>query len=200
VLTDTEELEVAWKALAAEDKEPGWLTVALGRSGPRFRAGMQVPAGTEALLVGFNTDAMPRSEDLPVGSGFKVEISDEQFVSGFSRWICLSCQNAAGRELFVQMAADLVAALSTEAERGEGWLLYLMLARIRAWQEFMRRPRTGILSSEEETGLFGELVFLRELLKRVGPSVSIVQTWQGPAGGLQDFQGLATAVEIKSTL
>jgi hypothetical protein len=200
VLTDTDELEAAWRALAGQTAEKGWLTVALGRSSPRFRGGVVFPEGEETLLVGFNVGSELRKADLPAGTGFRLEITKENFSAGFTTWLCLTRQSGSGRELFVQMAADIVSALSRAAPQSESWLLHLMLARVRAWQEFMRKPRTDLLSPEEELGLFGELTFMKQVIAAGAPVTNVVHAWNGPSRSLQDFQTAVVGVEVKSTL
>ncbi|ESZ05780.1 hypothetical protein X737_35480 [Mesorhizobium sp. L48C026A00] len=199
VLTDTGELETAWSALAGQKAEKGFLTVALGHSQPRFRGGIAFPEGGETLLVGFNVDTAPAKAELPEGSGFRVETAGEALAPGFGLWVCLIRQAGAGRDLFVQMSADIVAALSATSTKSDSWLLALMLARIRAWQDFMRRPRPDRLSPEEEIGLYGELVFLRESLDAGAVPDIMVHSWAGPRGGLQDFQSDTIGIEVKST-
>ncbi|WP_051776666.1 PD-(D/E)XK motif protein [Pseudorhizobium pelagicum] len=200
MLTDTDELETAWRALAGQTAEKGWRTVALGHSSPRFRGGIVFPEGEETLLVGFNVGSEVRKADLPEGTGFRVDISKETFSAGYSTWLCLSRQSGAGRDLFVQMAADIVSALSRATAQSDSWLLSLMLARIRAWQEFMRKPRTDLLRPEEELGLFGELTFMREAIAGGASAADVVHAWNGPSRSLQDFQTAAIGVEVKATL
>lgn len=200
MLTDTNELETAWRALAGQTADKGWLTVALGRSSPRFRGGIVFPEGGETLLVGFNVGSELRKVDLPEGTGFRVEISKDSFSAGFSTWLCLTRQSGAGRDLFVQMAADIVSALSRAATQSDPWLLSLMLARIRAWQDFMRKPRTDLLRPEEELGLFGELSFMREAIVAGAAAANVVHAWTGPSRSLQDFQTDMIGVEVKATL
>lgn len=200
MLTDTNELETAWRALAGQTADKGWLTVALGHSSPRFRGGIVFPEGGETLLVGFNVGSDLRKADFPEGSGFRVEVSKESFSTGFSTWLCLTRQSGAGRDLFVQMAADIVSTLSRATAQADSWLLSLMLARIRAWQEFMRKPRTDFLRPEEELGLFGELSFMRDAIAGGAAVADVVHAWNGPSRSLQDFQTPVIGVEIKSTL
>lgn len=200
MLTDTEELELAWNALSGQERAEGWATVALGTATARFRAGIVYPGGEETLLIGFNSDVVPKKADLPEGAGFRVEVSSEAFAPAFGRWLCLTRQNGAGRDLFVQMAADVVAAVATAGERSETSLLGLTLTRIRAWQDFMRRPRSGVLPPEEETGLAGELTVLCRLIEGGASPAGVIGAWNGPAGGLQDFQTGTLGLEVKTTL
>lgn len=197
MLTDTEELEAAWNALAGQKPEHGILSVALGHSGPRFRGGVKFPEASEVLLVGFDVETAPPKAQLPEGFGFRVEVTKESPVPGFKTGICLVREGSLA--LFVQMAADVVAAVSGSTPQSEAWLLSLMLARIRAWQDFMRRPKSDRLSLEEEIGLFGELSFLRSSLAAGAVANLLVQAWVGPRGGLQDFQTDTVGIEVKST-
>lgn len=199
MLTDTEELEAAWNALAGQKSEHGILSVALGHSAPRFRGGVMFPDASEVLLVGFDVEIVPPKAQLPEGFGFRVEVVKESPVPGFKIGVCLVRHAEGSRGLFVQMAADVVAAISGSTSQSEAWLLSLMLARIRAWQDFMRRPKSDRLSLEEEIGLFGELSFLRSSLAAGAVANLLVQAWAGPRGGLQDFQTDTVGIEIKST-
>lgn len=200
MLTDTDELEAAWNALAGQKPEHGILSVALGHSAPRFRGGIIFPEGGETLLVGFDIDTAPAKSELPEGLGFRVEVAEESPVPGFKIWVCLVRHAEGNRGLFVQMAADVVAALSGSTSRSDTWLLSLMLARIRAWQDFMRRPKSDRLSQEEEVGLFGELSFLRSSLDAGATANLMIHSWMGPRGGLQDLQTDTIGIEIKSTM
>lgn len=198
--TDAGELRLAWSALAGQGTSDGWMTIALGRAGLRFRAGVVWPGGHETLLVGFNGIAQPRKADLPEGGGFLVQTVPEASGNGFDRWIGVTRQAGAPLDLFEQMAADIISSLSGHPDRGEVWLLGLLLARIRAWQDFMRRPRNGVLAPEAELGLAGELVVLEGLLAAGVEPRRAVDAWQGPSGGLQDFLADVHGLEVKTTL
>ncbi|AVA21989.1 PD-(D/E)XK motif protein [Rhizobium sp. NXC24] len=198
--TDPNELQVAWAALANERKDSGYLSIALGSAGPRFRGGIRYPDHQEVLLVGFNLQSPPQKQMLPVGRGFKVEVSSEPLGPGFSLWVALERQPGAIADLFTQMAEDAIEALSTPTAGSEVYLLSVLIARIRAWQDFMERPRAGRLSQEEEIGLFGEVAFLEMLLaEQVHPDKAL-SSWVGPRGGLQDFITDTAGVEIKTNL
>ena len=200
VQTDAGELRLAWTALAGQGTSDGWITIALGRTGARFRAGVVWPGGHETLLVGFNGIAPPRKADLPEGGGFLVQPVPEASGNGFEHWIGVTRQAGAPLDLFEQMAADIIASVAGHADRGEAWLLGLMLARIRAWQDFMRRPRNGVLAPEAELGLVGELVVLERLMAAGVDPVRAVDAWTGPSGGLPEFLADSQGLEVKTTL
>ena len=200
VQTDTEELRLAWTALAGQDVADGWMTIPLGGAGPRFRAGIHYPGGYETLLVGFSGITTPKRADLPAGRGFTVSAVPEAAGNGFTQWIGVSRQPNAPDDMFTQMAADIVGSLAAHAGRAESWLFGLLLARIRAWQEFMRLPRAGILSPEAELGLAGELIMLEALVGAGADAGSVVDAWQGPARSLQDFLFAVHGLEVKTSL
>ncbi|MBD8699012.1 PD-(D/E)XK motif protein [Sphingomonas sp. CFBP 13714] len=200
VPTDTEELRLAWSALAGQDVADGWVTIPLGGAGPRFRAGIHYPGGYETLLVGFSGITMPKRADLPAGRGFTVSAVPEAAGSSFTQWIGVSRQPNAPDDMFTQMAADIVGSLAVHAGRAESWLFGLLLARIRAWQDFMRSPRAGILSAEAELGLAGELIMIEALVAAGADAGSVVDAWQGPARSLQDFLFAVHGLEVKTSL
>lgn len=197
---DARELRLTWTALASQPMAPGWTTIALGHAGPRFRAGIAYPEGHETLLVGFNGVTPPTDAETPRGEGFLVQHVPEASGRGFSYWIGVTRQASAALDMFAQMAVDILNSLAAAPDHGDGWLLQLMLARIRAWQEFMRRPRSGVLSGEEELGLVGELHVLEALVDAGIAPAAAVAAWQGPSGSMQDFIAPQHGIEVKSTL
>lgn len=75
--------------------------------------------------------------------------------------------------------------------RQVGWLLSLL------------RPHDELMSSESQTGLIGECMFLRNLLLRAHhfmiPVARALETWKGHTKAKRDFFGSEIAVEIKTT-
>ena len=103
-------------------------------------------------------------------------------------------------ELFAMMAEDLVGLLDDWATAREHTVYRRFLARIRAWQDFMNRHRESVLSAENEQGLFGELVLLERLIEAGLLPRDILDAWQGPVDGLQDFILGSGGIEVKTTL
>jgi hypothetical protein len=64
----------------------------------------------------------------------------------------------------------------------------------------MEQDRQGVLGREAETGLYGELVVLHELVGAGIPAACAVDTWQGPLKGLHDFSSGSAAIEVKTTV
>ena len=67
------------------------------------------------------------------------------------------------------------------------------------WKKFWSPDKETEVTREWVYGLFGELLFLSELIKRFDPSV--IDCWMGPLGKDHDFQtGTSLAVEIKTSV
>lgn len=115
-------------------------------------------------------------------------------------WLALSRRTGGSLDMFTMMALDVIATLNAGSATAEDRLFQLFLARIRAWQDFMRRGTDTTLGPEAEIGLFGELVFLRSMVDAGLPSVVAIEGWAGPLNGIQDFVLGGGAVEVKTTI
>ena len=198
--TEHDELISAWRALAgAAGEAEGWRTIPLGGgSQKRLRAGRHFPGNEEALLVGFGSVQVPSALQLPQGRGFAVLEVDLGPESIGRQWVAL-CRRAEGSlDMFTMMAIDVISNLNIGTS--EAGLFQIFLARIRAWQEFMRRGTETRLGPEAEIGLYGELLFLRALLVSGVPPSIATESWVGPLSGVQDFALGHGAVEVKTTI
>lgn len=196
-----EELLAAWRALAGNQEGEGWRTIPVAHGGPcRFLAGRRFPGNEEALLVGFNSVQVPPGDHLPEGRGFLVSRASLAGADANRVWIALCRQNAGSLDLFAMMTDDVFTTLQGLRGADDERLFNMFLARIRAWQDFMRREGDGVLSPEAEVGLFGELEFLHDLISAGLPAATAVEAWQGPLDGIQDFILGPGAIEIKSTV
>jgi hypothetical protein len=193
-------LSDAWRALGGLPGENGWRSTHLATVGPcRVLAARHMPDDREALLLGFQDVRLPSASDLPSGKGFLVQAVKDPALPGLSL-IALARQPGAKLDLFEAMAQDLVSLLWDEAGASDARVVVdRVIARIRAWQEFMLRDRGGLLSEEDEIGLHGELHILMELMDRFRDAAAAVTAWEGPLRGLHDFALPVGAIEVKST-
>ena len=200
--TEHDELLSAWRALGGSVRSTeGWSTIPLALTAPRrLRAGRHFPGNEEALLVGFTSVHVPPAAQLPQGQGFLVSQIDLGSEGGGMLWLALSRRTGGSLDMFTMMALDVIATLNAGSATAEDRLFQLFLARIRAWQDFMRRGTDTTLGPEAEIGLFGELVFLRSMVEAGLPSVVAIEGWAGPLNGIQDFVLGGGAVEVKTTI
>lgn len=70
-----------------------------------------------------------------------------------------------------------------------------LLTRLENWRRLLEATKKA-LSHEELLGLLGELLFLEQLIPRLG-SKSAIDAWLGPTGTPQDFQSGGHIYEIK---
>jgi len=199
--TNSGKLRDAWRALAGSGHGDGWRTIAIEMKGNcRILAGRLFPADEEAILVGFHSANVPPDKNLPQGHGFQVNRLERNITGDGNIWVSLARLPAGSLDMFCLMAEDIISFLSSHYNNAEEDVLQTFLGRIRAWQTFMDHGSLGVLSSEAEIGLFGELVVLREFLKTTLPKIDVVTAWEGPIDGLQDFLVGTGAVEVKTTV
>lgn len=199
--SDIERLQSAWRALAGGDRAEGWRTIPITVEGScRLLAGRHFPGNEEAILIGFPSVRVPSDNNLPQGRGFRVARILGGSLSGAHAWVSLARQPAGSSDLFAMMAGDVVGLLEGRPSSSEDRLFGLFLSRIRAWQDFMERDREGILGPEAETGLYGELLVLSELVGAGISAACAVETWTGPLNGLHDFSSGSGAIEVKTTV
>ncbi|WP_050570877.1 PD-(D/E)XK motif protein [Dickeya zeae] len=193
-----EQLAAAWRALNAGSQGSGWKVIDLFKfKNCLVKAGRKAGGNEESLLFGIRGTAIPSV--LPYGQGFAfthTELNSEEFEIA---WFSLTRQQGGQIHLFSLMATDLIELLSRLGNDDGNRILTLLTARIRAWQEFMRRDTSGILSSEEEIGLIGELVVLSNLLADGIMAFNALDAWVGPLDGLHDFTIGTGAIEVKTT-
>ena len=195
------ELRAAWRALAGTRQGEGWQTIPVAIGAPcSLFAGSRMPGGEEAVLVGFRSvESLPESR-LPQGHGFEVLRVEGPQTGELRLVVALARRSSGSPELFAMMAEDVVRLLDGCTGGREETVLRRFLARIHAWQEFMNRHGESVLSAENEQGLFGELVLLERLVDVDLPPQDVLDAWQGPADGVQDFILGSGGIEVKTTL
>lgn len=195
---NNEELAAAWRALAGSaEAGEGLRSIAIsGLERSRLHAARRFPGNREALLIGFESVALPPAATLPSATGFRVERIAPDLPGD---WLSLVRQEEGDIELFSRMAIDVVATMAANTAASHQRQLQLFLGRVRAWQQFMSRTR-GALDPEAELGLAGELVCLERMIDAGLDTHAAVEAWRGPLDGLQDFEVGTGAVEVKSTL
>jgi hypothetical protein len=191
----------AWKALNGLSGDHGWRSTHLATIGPsRVLAARQMPGNREALLLGFQNIRLSPASELPSGKGFLVETLRDPSMPTLAM-LALSRQPGASLGLFEAMAHDLVSLLFLEEHEVDALVVVSrVIERIRAWQDFMLRDRSGVLDEEDEVGLHGELYILSDLIEELGDANVAVDAWKGPLHGLHDFILPIGAIEVKSTV
>jgi hypothetical protein len=101
-------------------------------------------------------------------------------------------------DIFRVLCGDLLDATRAIAHGDSLSAVNMLLGRLDQWQKVLARRRQGRLTQNEEMGLVGELMFLRDvLLKRNGIAPAIT-AWRGPYGDEQDFAVASAIIEVKT--
>ncbi len=110
--------------------------------------------------------------------------------------LILTLEKQTDRDLFESLCRTLVSTLKNASDSASS--LAIALAHLHRWKSFMA-GRSQQMSPEKIRGLFGEIVFLLELLEQETLRDIAIKSWLGPEMYHQDFIYGNTAVEIKST-
>lgn len=111
-------------------------------------------------------------------------------------YIEIACLESQGHAALDTIAVELVDALDAGASIGRVRLAQNVLAK---WRRFWSGVSQGMLSKEQQLGLFGEVWFLSRWLS---PSIGVakaVKMWRGPAGARNDFETRNVGIEVKTT-
>lgn len=109
----------------------------------------------------------------------------------------LTLLNKENSDIFYTLCIDIIEKTRTFTNSEN--IVPLILNRLERWKIFLSNSNRNILSSEQITGLFGELLFLEECIDSNHMGIpAAINGWMGPSGAAQDFVFDSSAVEIKS--
>lgn len=145
--------------------------------------------GRYHLLVPVPADAVVDPDRRSAGVHLVSRELDDK--DGRATFLDVACQKRHLHELFIHLADEMVQELRTA--RNPPAACRAVLAR---WRELLNREASSVLSEQALSGLYGELWYLRELV-RVSPNA--LQSWVGPLGERHDFARGETALEVKTT-
>lgn len=147
-----------------------------------------------SLTAKIDQDAIP---GFPSLSGIDASMVDAD--AGLSRLV-LTLRDSGEAELFSALCTNLMRATSS-LERGQNAKgIPIVINRLVRWQELMKKRRDNLLSRTSVIGLFGEIVFLRDILVPLIGPVDSVFSWRGPFGDEQDFAISDWIVEVKTQM
>ena len=160
-------------------------------------AGIKLPERTKGLLLEVRARSIHPSSAFPACSGFDVNLVPVAPGPNGSVRICLELTDARYGGVFAVLTDDVATAVASAISEKEG--VAALIGRLNTWQRFLTRHGDGLLSEQEQTGLFAELFVLRELLAHGLAASVAVAAWRGPWAGAQDFLLPNCSVEVKAT-
>lgn len=111
-------------------------------------------------------------------------------------YLVLMLEDSSDHELFYGLSKTLVNAVNRIGEAKAR--LILIFNHLKRWQVFFSKKGRKILSKSQIIGLYGELLFLRELVDNGVPNDRAVDFWTGPDRSHHDYLINDTAFEIKA--
>lgn len=198
--TTSETLERAWASVAEEGKNgEGYYSVRVfANSVCSIFVGQHQPSD----LIEFSFEVRPESVKKVSlhheAKGFEVKVQKTPHAPDKKlRRISITLNRKSFCDLFKSLAADIVEKCNLAKTEAEAVLI--LESRLDHWRRFLEKAGTDGLSSPLQTGLFGELLFLRTLIAKGVPSACALRAWHGPLRENQDYCFGSLAVEVKAS-
>ena len=123
-------------------------------------------------------------------------IDDSSFAK--SKLLIVELLQPASKDIFASLCESLihsVAQLNTEQE-----VIRIVINQLNKWKTLFDKSTSEGISTEQQQGLYGELVFLHKcLLQQDANPLNVLNSWVGVDAALRDFQFSTWAVEVKTT-
>ena len=162
-----------------------------------FFLGLELPSRNRMLIFRVLPASVAGQASVPESRGLMVRtrVRDTDPPTAEVELILTDQQH---QDIFDLLIEDLVGTAEQPEDERAG--VGRFLARLTNWQRLLMRLALGVLSRENQQGLWGELWTLREV---AGPAVGFalaVRAWRGPQGADQDFHLPGAALEVKTSI
>lgn len=102
------------------------------------------------------------------------------------------------KDVFAVLCENLIQ--SVIQINSEQKIIRTVINQLNKWKTLFDKSSSDGLSTEQQQGLFGELVFLQKcLLQQDANPLNVLKSWVGVDAALRDFQCSNWAVEVKTT-
>jgi len=161
-----------------------------------FFLGLELPSRNRMLILRASPASVAGQASVPKSRGVTVRVSNRDSDPPTAE-VELILTDQQHQDIFDLLIEDLVGAAEEPEDERAG--VGRFLARLTDWQRLLMRLAPGVLSREDQQGLWGELWTLREV---AGPAVGFAaaaRAWRGPLGADQDLQLPSAALEVKTS-
>jgi len=145
------------------------------------------------LVLRHESGSKPESK-LPRLRGLEIESRSPASVPYYL--LVLRLLEGEHREIFHRLCLDIVSATQNAASEKEAVALFL--GRTWRWHRLLQGRRPDRLSEEEQKGLIGELLVLRDILFPISGIETALKSWTGPTGAPKDFELGTLCIECKA--
>ena len=153
-----------------------------------------VDADRNRLLVLGHGGGIVSKAKLPRLRGLAIERWHVE--SGDRAYFTLKLLDAELNDIFHRLCCDVIEAVRAASDESDA--VWSLIARTWRWHRMLKGGGPGLLSSEEQKGLLGELSFLQRCLLPVMQPLDVVRSWTGPLASPKDFEIGHLAVECKA--
>lgn len=198
--TVSETLNSAWEAISGDlgKKSGHYSRRILKDSGLAIFVNLSEPEGLPGFFLEVAPSSVKALKLAQSARGFDVSVERAVSTSGEAiARVAVRLTHRPFADLFDVLAADVVERASGAASEKDA--AAAVHTRLEHWRRFAEKVGPEGLSPHEQTGLFGELLFLKSLLSEGVPGDAAVSAWHGPLRDNQDFCFGATAVEVKAS-
>jgi hypothetical protein len=189
------ELLALWSELDVAAVAPGITVRRFHASAPvDIFVGIENPVRTRLVLIEAASSAVSAyGTDRPQSAGFTVNVERGEY--GHRARVVVRLALPAYRDVFSALVADLLGSL--QSATNEASAVASFMTRLERWQRLLARHGPDGLSVTEQRGLYGELLFIRDILLPATTPAGVVDAWTGPLAKDQDFQLARCSVEVK---
>lgn len=100
-------------------------------------------------------------------------------------------------DIFTFFIEDIINSLTSVSNQEDAILI--ISGKINYWKKLFSKFTGGLLTPQQQRGLFGELYFLKLMLDNLNNDEKVIHAWQAPTGSNQDFYFDGNAIEIKTS-
>lgn len=156
------------------------------------------PDNIMGIAVSFSTNFKIAVSSLSNLSELKIRLLIDSSMPG-QKMLHVQLLRNENQRVFASLCEDLIATLKPLSKPKE--MVQEVVNQLHRWKDLFGKLKPEGLSKEEQQGLYGELVFLRKMLKHGENDTyaSIIRNWTGVEKTNKDFQGNNWAVEVKTT-
>jgi hypothetical protein len=112
----------------------------------------------------------------------------------------LKLLDASQADIFKALCANLMSATERLGREQHKAGIDIIIHRLLRWQELIKARKEKLLTRAQIIGLWGEVLFFRDLFLKYLPPLEALSAWRGPFGDEQDFIVANWLTEIKTQL
>lgn len=120
-------------------------------------------------------------------------------IEGNRAYLTLVLESSEDAKIFHFLCVSLMEATELVESGNDPAAARVILNHLGRWQNLLKSRGSDLLTLQQQTGLFGELMVLRDIFMANIPAREAIATWTGPMGDEQDFGYGGNLVEVKTT-